>query len=469
MPENKPTPTKPPLRGLRVVRIVIAALMLLGITALLVDSSNLLMHHLGWMPRLQLLPNIMALNIGMVVAVLLVTFLVGRLYCSIVCPMGIFQDIFIWVHSLLFPKRKFRFRKAHNWLRYVVLALFVALMLFGLGGVATLIAPYSAFARMVTHLHGTGLPQAVAIVTLVLVGVISFGWGRTWCNTICPVGSLLSLVSRYRLFGIVIDKEKCVGCRQCEKGCKSMCINIDNKEVDHSRCVDCWNCLSKCRFGAISLGMRTARKKVAVNDSRRQFVAATAAVGATMAVQAQEQKLDGGLAVLLDKQVPERKRTLRPFGAQGEKNFTSRCTGCQLCVSKCPEHVLRPSTSLDTFMQPEMSYTNGYCRMACTRCSQVCPAGAIQPISPEEKTAISIGHAIVLTGNCLSATGADHCGSCARHCPAGAISMVEGDNGNLRPVVNESQCLGCGACEYYCPARPQVAIYVEGRERHASL
>ena len=177
-----------------------------------------------------------------------------------------------------------------------------------------------------------------------------------------------------------------------------------------------------------------------------------------MAVQAQEQKLDGGLAILADKSVPERKTPLKPFGARSLKNFGSRCTSCQLCVSQCPEHVLRPSTQMATLLQPEMSFDQGYCRMACTRCSEVCPAGAIQPITKEEKTAISIGCAVVLKDNCIG------CGNCARHCPSEAIQMVDG-----KPAVNESRCLGCGACEYYCPARPVTAIYVEGREIHAEI
>ena len=447
------------MKYLKYVRIVLAALMLLGITALLLDATGVLRHWLGWMPKVQLLPAVLALNVVLVVSILVVTFLIGRFYCAVVCPMGIFQDVFTWAHKVLFPKRKFRYRKPQNWLRYTMLVLFVVLMVLGLGSIASLVAPYSAYARMVTNIHGSGLVHWVAIATLCCVGVMSFCWGRLWCNTVCPVGSLLSLVSRYRLFGIRIDADKCVGCRKCERGCKAMCIDIDNKTVDHSRCVDCWNCLGECKVGAISLSGKSGRSGTSgVDSSRRKFVAGTAAVGAAMAVQAQEQKMDGGLAALVDKSVPQRKTPLKPFGARSLKNFSQHCTACQLCVSKCPEHVLRPSTKLESLMQPEMNYTDGYCRMACTRCSEVCPAGAIRPITKEEKTAISIGVAVVLKENCIS------CGTCARHCPSAAISMVDG-----YPAVNESRCLGCGACEYYCPARPVTAIYVEGREVHTEV
>lgn len=451
------------MKSLKIIRIILAALMLFGITTLIFDFTDgaVLRHWLGWMPKMQLLPAILALNVVVVVAILLVTFLFGRLYCSVICPMGIFQDIFIWFHKLIFgKKRPYRYRKPQNWLRYTVLALFVLLMVLGINGIATLVAPYSAYARMVANIHGTGLVHWVAIATLCCVGVMSFMYGRLWCNTLCPVGTLLGLISKYSLFGIRIDPEKCVACGKCEKRCKANCINLESKIVDGSRCVMCFNCLGHCKQGAITISRdsRKTRESSPVDDSRRKFLAVTAAVGAATALHAQEQKLDGGLAAIENKQVPKRNMPLKPAGAISLKNFESRCTACQLCVGKCPEKVLRPSTELSSLMQPYMAFDQGYCRTACTRCSEVCPTGAIQHIDKEQKTAISIGHAVVLTDNCIG------CGACARHCPSAAILMVDG-----KPAVNESMCLGCGACEYYCPARPMTAIYVEGRERHIEM
>ena len=452
------------MKGLKYIRIVLGAVMLLGITALLLGGGTLdggwLRQWFGWMPKVQLLPAILALNVVVVVAILLVTLLIGRAYCSVVCPMGVFQDVVIWFHRIIFgKKRPYRYRKPAKWLRYAVLALFVLAMLVGIGSIATLIAPYSAYARMVTGIHATGVVQWVAIITLTVIGLMSFLMGRLWCNTICPVGTLLGLVSRHSIFGIRIDANKCVECRKCEHRCKAMCIDIDNKTVDLSRCVDCMDCLGECKTGALKFGRKDLKDHKDLKDSsRRKFVAGAVAVGATMAVQAQEQKMDGGLAALVDKQVPMRKTPLKPFGSQSLKNFSTRCTACQLCVSQCPEKVLRPSTKIESLMQPEMNYTDGYCRTACTRCSEVCPTGAIRPISKEEKTAISIGVAVVLKDNCIG------CGTCERHCPSAAIMMVDG-----KPSVNEARCLGCGACEYYCPARPMTAIYVEGREIHTEI
>lgn len=452
---------------LRFFRIVFATLFFLGITMLVLDTTGVLRHYLGWMAQMQLLPAILAINVGVVALVLLVAFLFGRLYCSVVCPMGVFQDLLIWAHRIIFgKKRPYRYRKPNGWLRYTVFGVFVLLMLLGLGGIASLVAPYSAYARMISNIHGTGWVHWVAIATLCCVGVMSFLYGRLWCNTICPVGSLLGLISKHSLFGIRIDKTKCVGCHQCEKRCKANCIDVDNKAVDGSRCVMCFDCLGKCEKGAITMARMSGNAKKTgpaedaspVDASRRRFLAATAAVGAATALRAQEQKLDGGLAVIEDKQVPQRNMPLMPAGAVSLKHFQSHCTACQLCVSQCPEKVLRPSTDLGTFMQPYMAFDQGYCRLACTRCSELCPSDAIRPIAKEQKAAISIGHAVVLKDNCIG------CGACARHCPSGAISMVEG-----MPAVNESRCLGCGACEYYCPARPMTAIYVEGRERHAEI
>lgn len=449
------------MKALKYIRIVLAAVMLLGITALLLDTTGVLRHWLGWMPKIQLLPAILALNVAVVVAILAVTALIGRFYCAVVCPMGIFQDIFVWFHKLFFgKKRPYRYSKPANKLRYPLLVLFVLAMVVGMNSIAVLIAPYSAYARMVTGLHATGVAQWVAIITLVVIGLMSFTMGRMWCNTICPVGTLLGLISRHSLFGIKIDADKCLGCHKCEHRCKSMCIDIDGgKTVDSSRCVNCFTCIGECKQGAVTFGPKGREaKSQSVDGSRRKFVAGTVAVGAAMAVQAQDKKVDGGLAALTDKQVPLRKTPLKPFGAKSLKNFSTRCTACQLCVSQCPEKVLRPSTKLESLMQPEMNYHDGYCRMACTRCSEVCPAGAIQPVTKEEKTAISIGVAVVLKDNCIG------CGTCERHCPSGAIQMVDS-----RPAVNEARCLGCGACEYYCPARPMTAIYVEGREVHAEV
>ncbi|MDE6143859.1 MAG: 4Fe-4S dicluster domain-containing protein, partial [Muribaculaceae bacterium] len=196
-------------------------------------------------------------------------------------------------------------------------------------------------------------------------------------------------------------------------------------------------------------------------------------VAASSIIKAEEKKVDGGLAVIEDKKAPVRANPIVPAGAGGLRNFAQHCTACQLCVSVCPNNVLRPSTDLTRLMQPEMSYETGYCRPECTRCSDVCPAGAIRPVSTEEKSSIRIGHAVWVKKNCIPLSDGVECGNCARHCPSGAIQMVPSDAADPEslkiPVVNTERCIGCGACENLCPARPFSAIYVEGHSSHSIM
>ena len=159
-------------------------------------------------------------------------------------------------------------------------------------------------------------------------------------------------------------------------------------------------------------------------------MAGTVALGAAalrgVEARAQEaaKKVDGGFAEVLPKQAPEREVPLTPPGSKSVKDFYRRCTGCQLCVAECPNNVLRPSTDLEHLMQPEMSFEKGWCRPECTRCSELCPAGAIRKITREEKTQYHVGTSHVNLDLCLEATGSSQCGKCAQSCPTGAIQMV---------------------------------------------
>ena len=179
----------------------------------------------------------------------------------------------------------------------------------------------------------------------------------------------------------------------------------------------------------------------------------------------------GGLAAkrLSGKSLPfgeeekAREVPLTPPGSLSVEDFYRRCTACQLCIAECPNHVLRPSEDLERLMQPEMGFGRGFCRPECTRCSELCPTGAIRRIGREEKTQYHVGTAQVAPERCLVATGQSHCGKCAQACPSGAIRMVRSEDGARRPVVAEEVCTGCGACEYLCPVK---AITVQGKNEH---
>ena len=180
--------------------------------------------------------------------------------------------------------------------------------------------------------------------------------------------------------------------------------------------------------------------------------------------------MDGGFAPIIDKKVPKRSNPITPAGSLSLKNLQEHCTSCQLCISVCPNQVLRPSSDLSRWMMPEMSYERGYCRTECNKCSEVCPTGAIKPISIEDKSSTQLGHAIWIKENCVVITDDVNCGNCATRCPSNAIQMVALDPNNPKsrtiPAVDETKCIGCGACENLCPARPFSAIVVEGHQVH---
>lgn len=496
---------------LKTVRQILAVISIIMVTLLFLDFTGTAHAWLGWMAKIQFLPALLALNVGVIIALVAVTLVFGRIYCSVICPLGIMQDGFGWLGKKA-RKNRYSYSRPKTVLRYVMLALMVAAIIAGIGAFVALLAPYSAYGRIAQSLlapvwqwgnnllaawaesRGSyafytvdvwlkgGVTLAVAVITLVVLGFLAWRNGRTYCNTICPVGTVLGFFARFSLLRPVIDTSKCNGCGLCARNCKAACINNKEHKIDYSRCVTCLDCLDKCHKGAITYTFRrhkiaeitTAAPKVPTKDqidsSRRQFLTATATVAAVAAVSAQEKTVDGGLAVIADKKIPERKTRIVPPGAVSIKNLTSHCTACQLCVSACPNGVLRPSTDLETLMQPESSYERGYCRPECTRCSEVCPAGAIKPITAAEKSSIQIGHAVWVRENCVPLTDGVECGNCARHCPTGAITMVPsvaGDDSSRKiPVVNAERCIGCGACENLCPARPFSAIYVEGHERH---
>lgn len=512
---------------LKTVRDIIACSVFIMSFLLFMDWGGLFSRAFGFIAKLQFWPAVLAVNVGILVLIIALTMVFGRVYCSVLCPWGLLQDgirrsdiavrrIFGRFGRRLSraggkststgPGRKLpqthvsrRSSRARKCIRYSVLAVFLSLIAFGLGWVSYLIEPYSNFGTLMSVVKGrSGLYSAfsgallpvtvVALVTLAILVVFVVAGGRLWCNTLCPVGAVLGLLGRKSLFRPVIDDGKCVSCGLCAKGCRASCIDVEKHSVDMSSCVMCLDCIDACHTGAIeykwSFGRRYGEQAVPESSrpaagprasaaepsaamSRRSFLAVTAlGVGSVATAQMSQHHLD----VLQDKLPPERMTPLVPPGATSLKNFNSHCIGCQLCVSVCPNKVLRPAVTFDSFMKPVMSYEAGFCRPECTSCSDVCPTGAIVKVTVEQKSSISIGHAEYNPFACVVNTDAVSCGNCARHCPTGAITMVKSPDSWIDdleiPAIDTERCIGCGHCEYVCPARPQSAIYVEGNEVH---
>ena len=549
---------------LRKIRITLAAICFVAVTLLFLDFTGTLHLWFGWLAKIQFLPAVLALNFVVIAILLVLTLLFGRIYCSVICPLGIFQDCVSNLSSRRKGKKaRFSYSKEIKWLRYGVLVLFVIALVAGLNALVALLAPYSAYGRMVQSLLAPvwqwgnnllawiaerqdsyafvtkevwlkSLPTLiVAAVTFIVVVVLAWRNGRTYCNTICPVGTTLSFFSRFAMFRPVIDKSKCKSCHACERKCKAACIDVDNHKIDYSRCVDCFDCIDSCRLGALkyrfawgrgvgsgSTGAKTPQNAPvgskmtsdeskngqnrssaaptpvaesvvrqgsptieATDNGRRAFLVGGAAVigGSLLSSipmraedeEIKDKKRDGGFAEVLPKKSPNRKTPITPFGSESVEKFYKHCTACQLCVTVCPNNVLRPSSRLEHLMQPEMSFEKGYCRPECVKCSEVCPAGAILKITPEEKTEWKVGTAGVDYDLCVVNRDGVSCGNCARHCPVGAIRMVrknpDDEKSQRIPSVNEEKCIGCGACENLCPSRPISAITVNGYSVHHNV
>lgn len=495
---------------LRKIRITLAAVMFIGITLLFLDFTGTMHHYVSWMPKIQFLEAILALNVVAIVVLVLLTVIFGRIYCSIICPLGILQDIFGWFGKKA-KKNRYSYSKEKKWLRYAMLVVFIISLVAGIGTLFQLLAPYSTFGLIATNLlqpvyqagnnvlaaiaehydsyafyHSNiwlrSLPSLIiAAVAFIILLILAWRNGRTYCNTICPVGTFLSFISRFSFLKIHFDTEKCKNCSLCSKNCKAACIDYKTHTVDATRCVVCGNCIESCKFGAlkysrssrVSRDSRESRENNSPIDSSKRSFLLSSALLTTAAFAQEAKKTDGGLAEIQDKVEPERQTPLTPPGSLSAKNMAQRCTGCQLCISECPNEVLRPSSDWLHLMLPVMSYERGYCRPECNRCSEVCPTGAIKPISHEDKASTQFGHAVWVKKNCIPLTDGVECGNCARHCPVGAIEMVpsnpDDEESPYIPAVNENRCIGCGACEYLCPARPFSAIYVEGHEVHKEI
>ena len=512
---------------LRKIRIIVAVISLLAMTAMFVDFTGAAAGWLSFLPKVQIVPALLAVNFVAIAVVLALTLLFGRLYCSIICPLGILQDCVTRIRAWLTPKKKrrrgmFAFAAANTGVRVGVLCVFAAAAVLGLTGAlamsyAGLLEPYSIFGRFAGQLlvpawrtaadavaesaadHGNFMLDravapsafswvlaAVAAIQIVIVLALAVWRGRWYCNTICPVGTALGAISPFSLFKVTIDMDKCVSCGLCGRFCKSACIDTKNHRIDYSRCVACMDCMDHCSTNALGFRFAPGRQKAvesvkkaaktsAADAGRRSFLIAAGIAGGALAMKGADKVTDGGLAPVKAKQRHSDAPSPVPAGAISMKHFSEHCTACQLCVSECPNGVLKPSLSPSGFMQPQLVFGSDFCRPECVRCSEVCPTGAIRPIDIAEKSAIKIGTAVVDTELCISAAYGQHCGNCARNCPAGAITMVKGEYG-MRPAVNAALCIGCGKCEYVCPvgsagqfSSDVAAIHVVGNEVHMHI
>jgi ferredoxin len=384
--------------------------------------------------------------------------------------------------------------------RYVWMAITFGLAVFGVTELCMLLDPYSNFGRIAANLfrpvvlegnnlladglHKTGnyslyhvpitsvtpvslMAAGIALVTFTVMVVFR---GRYFCNTLCPVGALLSIVSRCSIFRIVFDQKACIRCRSCEYTCKAEAIDPKAMKVDMSRCISCFNCLSSCRKDALRYKLSPFIKNaipVAATppDSRRTFLATGLTVASALPLallKAQQEKTGKKRDIILS-------RPVTPPGSMNLTYFKDKCTACHLCITKCPSHVLRPAGleyGFDYLLKPHMAYIDSYCNFECIICSEICPTHAIRPLTVEEKKTVQIGIARFFIDLCIVHTEENDCGACSEHCPTQAVHMVPYKGTLTIPQVEPELCVGCGGCESICPVRPVRAILVEASETH---
>ncbi len=493
---------------LRRFRILFSALVLICFFSVFADFRQIIpAKYINILLSLQFVPSVIKfIDLGTLAsagfaAVLILTLLSGRTYCSFLCPLGIGQDLNSRIGGRIRKKfRRYGYKRPFTVIRHTLLAATLTVAIVWGIYLVTLLDPYSIFGRFMTffarpviilgnnflsnilgkfdvytlsHVPVTGyqlLSYSIPVFFLLLIFALSLTKGRLYCNMICPVGTLLGLLSRVSILRIKIDESMCSKCGMCSIRCKSSCIDFLQHKVDVSRCVNCFNCINVCPDKAISYGIVSIKKKEVKTDTdKRKFIVTSLALvfGLPFAARAQDKKAP----------VPTKASTVKenktypvcPPGGVSIEDFNADCTACSLCISACPNNVLQPALmqyGVRGMMQPVMDYHKSFCTYNCTLCTEICPTNALHPLALEAKKLTRIGKVNFIKDNCIVKTEKTACGACSEACPTKAVYMVPYEGNLLIPETNVEICIGCGHCEYACPTTPYKAIYVDGVAVH---
>lgn len=455
--------------------------------------------------------------------VVVLSLLLGRVYCGWICPMGTALD----VCERAFHLRGRRPAQAPGWRRlkfYLLIALLVTMLLpvahSGAGelglrdsvglSAAYLLDPIAVLTRTVTWsafpavqwltsstnqtLTGYYYSDYVAkhpfwetvlrpfqreeaTVTrpvyfrlglpslLMFAGLVSLGRGasRFWCRNLCPLGALLGFLGKKAPVRLAVSGE-CNRCLRCVNECKVGAITEDPTVYRGAECIACYSCLRVCPKGAISLtvGYADSRDDAVRLDRRRVLGAAGIGIAAAVLPKVDwATKTSSGRERVLK---ISSDRLIRPPGAQSEEAFVSGCVRCGECMAVCPTNTLQPALGeggLEAIGTPIIVPRIGPCTQECNACGNVCPARVIAPFAVTEKSYLYLGTARVDRSTCIAWAQGKQCVVCDEVCSYDAIAP-DIDNGVGRPVVNQSICVGCGQCEFVCPVEPRGAIRISG-------
>jgi MauM/NapG family ferredoxin protein len=452
------------------------------LTAMIADRA--------WIPRLALALVTLAL-----------TLLLGRVWCGWICPLGTLLE---WVRLRPTEAGFLRETRLLRRIKYILLLLILAMALFG--SLALLIFdPITLFTRTMTAAVLPALNQTVTAaeralypiaflrpvidwIERVLRGPVlpviqpAFSGGtfifllflsilalnaladRFWCRYLCPLGGLLGLISKVTLLRPVVQPA-CNRCGHCVRDCRLDAIDTGTGyEIVPSECTVCLDCLAACPEQGIGFEWRWRPAPVQEYDPTRRQVLTALGIGAV------------GLALLRTDARAKKPDAhfIRPPGVEDEDEFLSRCVRCSQCMKVCPTSGLQPAifdSGLEGLWTPHLVPRLGYCDYGCNACGQICPSGAIPPLSLEEKQTRVIGMAVVDRNRCLPWAYETPCIVCEEMCPLPEKAIQLEDTGLTdefdqeirRPYVVLDRCIGCGICEQHCPmGDAAIEVYRRG-------
>ncbi len=243
---------------LMVIRITVEAAAAFFITAALLrygaTSTAIGRELIAAQPEIATL----SLTLSVLAIWLVVTLFFGRIYCSTLCPLGALMDLSSRARA---RGRIYRYSRPLNRLRLCVAVGIALVLVSGWTLPRQWLLPFGLYASLVERLTNPQVSVA-AFGSAALAGVIAavaFKRGRLICNTVCPVGTVLGMLSRRSLLHFDINTDRCTQCRRCADVCKAQCIDLESHTVDMSRCVVCFDCLPECGDDAITytLGRHT--------------------------------------------------------------------------------------------------------------------------------------------------------------------------------------------------------------------
>ncbi len=414
--------------------------------------------------------------------VLLFVFVFGNFFCGWFCPMGATIDFF---DRILFREKKrpkgfndqplrrlrygvFIFSLAAGLMAFQVMYLLDPISLITRTLVISFCPPFIyAFNHFLPEIQAffprssfimSAVPMPLFKVNLLIflffIGILALGVirKRFWCRYLCPLGTLFSIFSRFRILKRYVT-EDCTHCQKCVKGCPVGAIPEEAPQSYRKQdCISCFQCL-ECPPEAVSFHFSPPKWET-VNgvDLSKRYALGSLAFGfvSALVIKANPLQSESGL---------KNNRLIRPPGSLPEEKFVSVCTGCGECLKVCPNNALQSTlleAGLSGLYTPRLVPRIGYCEEFCNYCGRICPTEAIRHLPIEEKRLIQMGVAHINKTRCIAWDTEKICLVCNEQC---SYQAIVGDD-KKRPIVKEEKCTGCGICEHKCPVDGEAAIVV---------